>query len=648
MLEWLAAVLLAAISLSLLLLPGLLVLGSLGAGPRLAVAGAPGTGIIVVTAGTVVMPFLGLGWTRPSASLLLLLVCLPAGAVWLLRSRRSYRRGRPGGSWCGLAASPTAWAALLGVVLAALLQVAVLVRAAGSPSAILQNHDVMFHLNYVVEIMDSGNASPLGSSQPVNGGGYYPNLWHTLAALVPTVDVPTAFNVIVLMVSLFLAPLGCALLGRAAGGGPVTAALAPSAGAATMWFPGFPLYFHGQAPTALSVALVPFALAALLEWYRSKGAVTAVLAVVAGIVGAGAAHAGAGQLLVVVVAALTLLWSVQVAVRGRGVARLWSLLLVGLAALVLWAMCLLPALGAMSGYDRQPRSMGEVLVGALTLAPLQGNGGTWHYWPVALAALCGLVLTLCRRRWEVVTAWGTVLLLVVLTASPQGWWRALVGGWWRDDNRYLGLLAVLSGVLAACAVEAVLTWCAARLRQGGLVPVVGALLVGSTVAVASWVAVGTTARDTTTWARRGYDASALIHLPWVTTEETRFIQDAARDLPTDAVVYGYPASGAGLFPVLAGADSIHRTSTSRGAPYEEVYLARQFNLIHTDPVVCQQVRARGGTPVYYQDTSIPPDAISPDFSGYVNVDTSQGFTLLASEGTASLWLVTACDGQADG
>ncbi|RJF41523.1 hypothetical protein D4740_09040 [Actinomyces sp. 2119] len=639
--------LLAAISLLLLLLPGLVFLGSLGAGPRLAVAGAPGTGIIVVTAGTVVMPLLGLRWTRPGAAVLLLLVCLPAGLTWLVRSRRARRRDGADGSWRGLLASPTTWAAFVGMGVAALLQLTVLVRAAASPAAVLQNHDVMFHLNYIVEIMESGNASPLGSSQPVNGGGYYPNLWHTLAALVPTAEVPTAFNVVVLMVVLFLAPLGCVVLGRAAGGGPVTTALAPSAGAATMWFPGFPLYFHGQAPTALSVALVPFALAAVLEWYRSKRSVTAVLAVVAGVVGAGVAHAGAGQLLVVVVAALTLLWSAQLAVRDRGVARLRSLLLVGLAVLALWAMCSLPALGAMSGYDRQPRSMGEVLLGALTLAPLQGDGDTWRYWPVALAALCGVLLILYRRRWEVAAAWGTVLLLVVLTASPQGWWRALVGGWWRDDNRYLGLLAVLSGVLAACAVEAVLSWCMARLRQGGLVPVAGALLVASTVAAAGWVSVGTAVGDTTTWARRGYDVSALIHLPWVTTEETRFIQDAARGLPADAVVYGYPASGAGLFPVMAGTDSIHRTSTSRGAPYEEVYLARQFNLIHTDPVVCRLVSARGGTPVYYQDTSIPSDAISPDFSGYVNVDTSRGFSLLASEGTTSLWLVTACDGRAD-
>ncbi len=437
MIEWTAAIALSSLLLLALVVPGTLLLRSLGASGSTALAGGPGLSMVVITAATILLPFLGLPWTLGTAVALLLGTCAlgvaPAALRWWRRGaeREAGAPGIPEESEAGADATDPApgprralagladprplvgllavrvreyWPALIGVLAVAVPQTVVLVQAMGRPTAIFQNHDAMFHLNLIAEIEDSGNASLLTSAHAVNGGGYYPNLWHVVAAVLPGAPPTAAFNIVLLMVTTLLTPLGCIVLVRALGGGGTAMALAPFAATVTMWFPGLMLYFHGQTPTALSVALLPFALAAVLEWFGSKTRRGALCAAMAAVAGVGIGHAGAGQILLVVCAVLAVVWSAQLLAhwRSRG---WWARLASPLPALA--GLLLLAVMGAsstlrfMGTYYRTEVPAGRALLNALTLAPFAEVGTVWHHLVLMLASLVGLGLLIARgQAWD--------------------------------------------------------------------------------------------------------------------------------------------------------------------------------------------------------------------------------------------------------
>lgn len=676
MIEWTAAIALSSLLLLALVVPGTLLLRSLGASGSTALAGGPGLSMVVITAATILLPFLGLPWTLGTAVALLLGTCAlgvaPAALRWWRRGaeREAGAPGIPEESEAGADATDPApgprralagladprplvglliarvreyWPALIGVLAVAVPQTVVLVQAMGRPTAIFQNHDAMFHLNLIAEIEDSGNASLLTSAHAVNGGGYYPNLWHVVAAVLPGVPPTAAFNIVLLMVTTLLTPLGCIVLVRALGGGGTAMALAPFAATVTMWFPGLMLYFHGQTPTALSVALLPFALAAVLEWFGSKTRRGALCAAMAAVAGVGIGHAGAGQILLVVCAVLAVVWSAQLLAhwRSRG---WWARLASPLPALA--GLLLLAVMGAsstlrfMGTYYRTEVPAGRALLNALTLAPFAEVGTVWHHLVLMLASLVGLGLLIARRQWTFVLCWAVILILDLIAVLPAGWWSAYVGGWWRDEARYRAVLAVLAGILAAYALGRLATWCLEALRRGSRSMAVAGILV---LALAVGAIGHGSLEDDSLWVRRAYDVDDMIHVPWVGPGEEQFMAYLERSLPDDAVVYGYPASGAGLLPVLTDVESFHRINSVGGDRPDKRYVGRAFDELRTDPKVCAIINEVGGTPLYYEDRTVDPREVRGEFPGYLDVDTSQGFTLLATNGQVAVWRVTACD-----
>lgn len=537
------------------------------------------------------------------------------------------------------------WPAAVGLLAVAVPQIIVLSQAMGRPSAVFQNHDAMFHLNLIVEIERTGNASPLTSAIPVSGAAYYPNLWHVVAAVLPGVPPTTAFNIVLIMVAALLLPLGCILLVRAIGGGGAAMALAPFAASVTMWFPSLMLYYHGQASTALSIVLIPFALAAIVDWVRDKDRFSSLCAAASAVAGAAVAHAGAGQLLLIICAILGVLWSGQLAARRkrlRRLARLAAPLPAIAGLLVLAVMGSSSTLQAMGDYPRTEVPFGWALLNALSLAPLADTDDRWRHIVLAIAAVVGIGLLIARRHRAFIASWGVVLTLDLISVLPEGWWRAYVGGWWRDEARFRAVLAVLAGVLAAYALGCLATWSAQRLRRGSGQRAVGALGALSLVLAMGSIGQGSLAEDSL-WAHRAYDVDYMTHTPWVDPGEELFMDYLRGRLPDDAVVYGYPASGAGLLPVLTDIDSFHRINSVGGDRPDKPYVARTFKEIRTDPRVCEIINNEGGTPLYYEDRTVHDREIKGEFPGYLGVDTSQGFELLATDGNASIWRITACD-----
>ena len=136
--------------------------------------------------------------------------------------------------------------------------------------------------------------------------------------------------------------------------------------------------------------------------------------------------------------------------------------------------------------------------------------------------------------------------------------------------------------------------------------------------------------------------------------DTRFIADEAElamirrlpdELPDDAVVIGDPVAGAGYIPILTGMRSVWVFPGQAADDEDGIYLREYFNQIHTDPHVCE-ILQHHGIKYFYADKDIRfnNSQLSKIRPGLYKVDTSYGFTLIDSGGSASLWRIDVCNG----
>src|SRR5690606_1732145 len=116
------------------------------------------------------------------------------------------------------------------VVAAALLIVRVTVYI-GDPSNISQTNDAAFHLGAVRAIIEHANASSFGLAgliDPAAIGGFYPGAWHAVDSIVSlmTGDIAVSTNMLALVFSVAVWPLGIAWLTQVATGRRLAAAAA--------------------------------------------------------------------------------------------------------------------------------------------------------------------------------------------------------------------------------------------------------------------------------------------------------------------------------------------------------------------------------------------------------------------------------------
>lgn len=134
--------------------------------------------------------------------------------------------------------------------------------------------------------------------------------------------------------------------------------------------------------------------------------------------------------------------------------------------------------------------------------------------------------------------------------------------------------------------------------------------------------------------------------------DTRFIADKAEldmirrlpdELPDNAVVIGDPVAGTGYIPILTGMRSVWVFPGQAADDQDGIYLRENFNRIHTDPHVCELLQ-RHGIKYFYADKDIVfnGNRLSKFRPGLYKVDTSSGFTLVDSGGSASLWRIDIC------
>ena len=403
MAAWLDPTALVAIAAAaaLLLAPGLAVGAALRLRGLVLAAAAPVVSVALVAGSAVVAGALGIGWGP--APLLVAAVLAVVAALVLARLTRpppappgrsevASPRGRvrhrarrpPPGRWAWPLAGAGAGSVLIAVQV---------LRAVATPSTTSQAYDVVFHVNAVAWIAETGDASSLHLRRVLGGGadGFYPAAWHDVVSLVATVSGAgplVATSATALVVAAVLWPLGMVALAERVLGSRAAAATAGVLAGALAAMPEVLLDWGVLYPVLLVMVLVPAVLALAVTLLgpraapdRPPTAVTLALLVTAG-PAVVLAHPS-GVFTLAVLALPLAAWSAVGAAR-----RTWSLaggrrrvalgagtaaaLLAGVAA----ATTTSPALAAVAAYQWPTTTRtGAAALAALVLAPPDGRAG---------------------------------------------------------------------------------------------------------------------------------------------------------------------------------------------------------------------------------------------------------------------------------
>ena len=662
----------------LLLVPGWIMGRSahLGALPSLAVAPALGSAIIgaaEILAHALALPWRPWGWAVIAAltAVSALMARLIAGSP-PERARRTAPQGR---------AERTILAG--GLIVAVVVPAGAILSVLPGPAYPAQAFDATFHLNAVAAIREGGNASMLGGLSALYSGRavYYPTVWHGALALAPGGPVPvsTAGVLALTAVAWPLSLLG--LLARAAGldtpWGPeaegarrrqrtcaVAAVLALSA--AVVGFPLLPMTSLAVWPYALSVLGLPGVLV-LYDLLRRGTAsrrlrLVLVLLALAAAGGAVAAH-GTGLFNLAVLTppfladAVVSLWR-RSATRRGGRALLAAVAVAAMLVLAAGTWFMRGSLASVLGYRRPAGGVAgavATLGQAIIDLPMYGAvpGAT-----VPIGIVFGL-LTLAaawsarsrrdQRPWLIM--WLLALLLLVLVGGPQWAGRQLGAPWYLQKARILPLAILPAFVLLVQAgagqpgrrLWEVLHRTASRV--GGVRPerAAAAMLVALVL-----LPVAARTPLERNLAASVYDPQRIQYGTLLTKDSIALIRRSRSELPDDAVVLGAPSRGAAHLWSLGSVHVVYptRDKTAPGTP--GAALASAWPTLGQKGSQTCALLNRLGVRYFYSSSDATASgsvtgAAPLRWDSRLTRVPSEGLELVDSEGSASLWRITACD-----
>ena len=662
----------------LLLVPGWIVGRSarLGALPSLAVAPALGSAIIgaaEILAHALALPWRPWGWAVIAAltavsALMARLIAGPSPE----RARRAAPQGR---------AERTILAG--GLIVAVVVPAGAILSVLPGPAYPAQAFDATFHLNAVAAIREGGNASMLGGLSALYSGRavYYPTVWHGALALAPGGPVPvsTAGVLALTAVAWPLSLLG--LLARAAGiDAPwepeaegarrrqqtcaVAAVLALSA--AVVGFPLLPMTSLAVWPYALSVLGLPGVLV-LYDLLRRGTAsrrlrLVLVLLALAAAGGVVAAH-GTGLFNLAVLTppfladAVVSLWR-RSATRRGGRALLAAVAVAAMLVLAAGTWFMRGSLASVLGYRRPAGGVAgavATLGQAIIDLPMYGAvpGAT-----VPIGIVFGL-LTLAaawsarsrrdQRPWLIM--WLLALLLLVLVGGPQWVGRQLGAPWYLQKARILPLAILPAFVLlvqAGAGQPGRRLWEVLRRtasRVGGVRPerAAAAMLVALVL-----LPVAARTPLERNLAASVYDPQRIQYGTLLTKDSIALIRRSRSELPDDAVVLGAPSRGAAHLWSLGGLHVVYptRDKTAPGTP--GAALASAWPTLGQKGSQTCTLLNRLGVRYFYSSSDATASgsvtgAAPLRWDSRLTQVPSEGLEPVDSEGSASLWRITACD-----
>ena len=662
----------------LLLVPGWIVGRSarLGALPSLAVA--PALGSAIIGAAEILAHALALPWRPWGWAVIAVLTAVSALMARLIagsppeRARRTAPQGR---------AERTILAG--GLIVAVVVPAGAILSVLPGPAYPAQAFDATFHLNAVAAIREGGNASMLGGLSALYSGRavYYPTVWHGALALAPGGPVPvsTAGVLALTAVAWPLSLLG--LLARAAeldtpwepeAEGArrrqqtcaVAAVLALSA--AVVGFPLLPMTSLAVWPYALSVLGLPGVLV-LYDLLRRGTAsrrlrLVLVLLALAAAGGVVAAH-GTGLFNLAVLTppfladAVVSLWR-RSATRRGGRALLAAVAVAAMLVLAAGTWFMRGSLASVLGYRRPAGGVAgavATLGQAIIDLPMYGAvpGAT-----VPIGIVFGL-LTLAaawsarsrrdQRPWLIM--WLLALLLLVLVGGPQWVGRQLGAPWYLQKARILPLAILPAFVLlvqAGAGQPGRRLWEVLH-RAASRVGVVRPERAAAAMLVAL-VLLPVAARTPLerNLAASVYDPQRIQYGTLLTKDSIALIRRSRSELPDDAVVLGAPSRGAAHLWSLGGLHVVYptRDKTAPGTP--GAALASAWPTLGQKGSQTCALLNRLGVRYFYSSSDATASgsvtgAAPLRWDSRLTQVPSEGLELVDSEGSASLWRITACD-----
>ncbi len=656
--SWLDVVPTFLIALTLVVLPGAPVAWALGA-RGVAFAGISIGGSVTATAvAAIIAPWLNLPWQ----AWLPFLVSLPVAAIGFGLRRWWRRRFVPPEPALVRDRWPLLVTALGAVAIPAVLIGGVLVRWMVLPEHPTQTYDGVFHLNAVRLILDTGNASSLTLGLTSAEGSFYPAAWHGITALVVQltgVPIVVAANVMTFVISCVIWPGASIFLARQLFGAQKLPILITGILAAA--FVSFPLYLSAYGvlyPYLLAVALAPILLGLLvsaLGLARGAGMETPGrwLALAWVVPGATLAHPS----ILFALIALSLPLSVQALVRhlgrvraeGRmrtvGIATIFGFTAAYAGGALIWLNT------ATSDNSWLPhltviKAAGEAVLNVPLVRPAA--------FAVSALMLLGIIVALVveRHRWMVFSWLILVFLYVMVAAWPPGVLRnAFTGIWYNNTQRLAGLIPIMALPLAVLGTTALIRWAQRRVRTArtpGLDREVAGRPLRAWAAVAiTALAAGILIPATQTGAvpavehkmAAQYRFSEKSHV--LSPDEVAIFEIVARETPPDAVIAGNPWNGSALVYAYTGRPALFPHLSGEWSD-EQWLLAEGFTSATAE--VCEAVHSYGITHVldFGGRKLFKNDPRAEKFPGFSSLKKSDAVTLVAEQGKAKLYRVTAC------
>lgn len=248
-----------------------------------------------------------------------------------------------------------------------------------------------------------------------------------------------------------------------------------------------------------------------------------------------------------------------------------------------------------------------------------------------------------------VGAFGVWAFATFVAYSPEDLIREFwLSPWYMDPRRIMGLQNMVMIPLIAIGFSQLVTWVRANRLRTSQDEIDSAQRSRITILLGLWLPAMTLfgAFDARLAAATYvFDPDNLGKPGMVTSAELAMIQRIPHTLPENARVLGDPIAGAAYVESIGQRQAIfpHLTTASSGKPHASVYL-KKFSAIHTDPQVCEALRADGVEYVY-----LDADGVYYNFKrserapGLYGVDTSTGFVLVDSGDDAAIYQITACD-----
>ena len=579
------------------------------------------------------------GWWVPLGTF-----ALVAGAVWLTRRRVAPPTGLPPERL-----RPTVLYALGGAAIFAMVQFGAIFISMNGPAATPVMGDAQFHLAGSELVALSGNVSPFtGLSalyEPLAPASihFYPTFWHGLVALFyPVVGAGASYNLWLFVVGFMMWPinlggLAATLLPRY----PQVAAVPALLALPVMGYPGDVMIQANLGPYGLGIALLVPTLTALLLAWRQPAALA--LPIILLVVGAFAAHPSAGVLAALPVGMFTLIWVTRWAL---GLPKLWQRIAIIVFEISIVAAAIVIVVNtayyqALSQYSRPTTG---AIAGIWALF-----GGGVFYAPTLISSVMGSLFAVfaiwsTRKRaqtWLLLATGAPFLVLFVASTWTDGPFRGLTGVWWKDFTRLLIPPLAIVIVLSAVGLTLAVALAVEKLKGQGaktlsaVLSVTLAGLLGATGLVEHgfsrpWILA--------VFGRSQYSLEPKVVTP-LDENSVALFEQLDEEFTNGGVVIGPHASGVGFIPGYSDLTSF--MPMPRPYTNAQVYLEQHFRDIMSDPEVCE-ILTDYGVVAFLEKP--PPDEVTREAQpGLYDVDTSEGFELVASSGNVSLWRITGCD-----